>query len=246
VLAPFVDTDVLTESTATLAERLADDVAQILGEAIQSCGVATLVVSGGSTPKPFLEALAQRAIDWSAVTVTLADERWVDSDHKDSNERFVHQHFLTGKASSATFVPLKTAHTSAHEGKDACEAALAKLRWPVDVVVLGMGEDGHTASLFPDSAGLDVALSDTNQHLCMPIDPPGFPIGRMTLTRTALCHSRHLMLHITGERKRNVLLDALANSDTLEYPVATLMRSEPRPRVYWAPDAGQGHTTATT
>jgi len=237
VVAPFVDSDVLTPAPDVLANRLADDVAEILRQAIGQRGSATLVVSGGSTPRPFLQALSGRTLNWSAVTVTLADERWVDADHADSNERFVYQHLLTGEAASATFLPLKNEHSSAHEGRASCEAALAGLNWPVDVVILGMGEDGHTASMFPDSPGLDAARSRDNLNRCMPIDPPGFPIGRMTLTLAALCHCHHLMLHITGERKRDVLADALANSDTLELPVATLMRSVPRPRVYWAPDA---------
>ncbi len=237
-LAPFIESDVLAESQAQLANQLASDVAAFLSDAIESRGHATLVVSGGSTPKPFLQALSVLPLDWPSISVTLADERWVDADHADSNERFVRQHLLSGAAASATFVSLKNEHASAHAGQVMCESALAALPWPVDVVVLGMGTDGHTASLFPNAPGLETALSTGNPDRCMAMDPPGFEIGRMTLTLAALVDCRRLVLHITGERKRKVLAEALANSDTLELPAVTLMRSTHRPCVYWAPDAG--------
>ena len=237
MLTPFIDSDVLAESPQVLAERLAADVADSLRSAIDQRGRATLVVSGGSTPKPFFHALSALALDWSSVCVTLADERWVDIDHDDSNERFVRQHLLVDAAAAATFLSLKNPHASAHEGVEQCESALAQLPWPVDVLVLGMGADGHTASLFPQSPGLDAALAADNPRRCVAIDPPGFPIGRMSLTLAALLDSRHLLLHITGERKREVLADGLENSDTLALPVLALMRSEHRPCVYWAPDA---------
>lgn len=237
VLAPFIESDVLADSGQLLAERLATDVAGMLRAAIVSRGRATLVVSGGSTPKPFFQALSRLELDWSSVAVTLADERWVDVDHDDSNERFVRRHLLVNAAADATFVSLKNAHGSAHDGRDQCDSVLAQLQWPVDVLVLGMGTDGHTASLFPSSPGLAAALAVDNPQRCVALDPPGFAIGRMSLTLAALLDSRHLLLHITGENKRNVLAGGLGNSDTLALPVLALMRSEHRPCVYWAPDA---------
>lgn len=147
-------------NAALLAKELADFVAQRLRTGVSERGRALLVLSGGSTPVPFFEALAQCDLDWSRVTITLADERWVPEEHADSNARLVKAYLLQGRAAQANWVPLFNDEVTPQGGQAAIEQTLAGLCWPADVVVLGMGGDGHTASLFPYAPELPAALAD--------------------------------------------------------------------------------------
>lgn len=198
---------------ATLATDLARFVAARLQEGLSQRGQALLVVSGGSTPVPFFEALSQVAeLDWHNISITLADERWVPPDHADSNERLVRAHLLKGQAAAARFVPLKSGDALAAQGLPQVEAAVTALPWPADVVVLGMGGDAHTASLFPDSPELSAALDQALPARCLAISAPALPnvpVGRLSLSRQALLDTRHLVVHVTGAAKRRVLDAAL-------------------------------------
>jgi len=146
---------------ATDSEQLAIDLAAAvennLAETIKAHGRASLVLSGGSTPLPFFKQLSQASLDWAVIDVTLADERWVPEDHDDSNARFVKEHFLTGAASAARFFSLyRDAEPDMAIGD--VHRAIEEMIQPFSVVILGMGADGHTASLFPDTDGLEAAL----------------------------------------------------------------------------------------
>ncbi|CAH0354968.1 6-phosphogluconolactonase [Aquabacterium sp. CECT 9606] len=196
----------------TLAQDLARFVAERLQEGVSQRGAALLVVSGGSTPIPFFKALALTAVDWPKVSVTLADERWLPPDHADSNERLVRAHLLQGLASQARFVPLKTADALAAHGVPELEVALQALPWPADVVVLGMGSDGHTASLFPGSAQLAEALDDGRTARCLAVSAPllpNVPVDRVSLSKRALLDTRQVVIHITGLSKRQLLEQAM-------------------------------------
>lgn len=185
-----------------LAAELANWVAERLREALTRQGQALLVVSGGSTPVPFFEALSQQVLDWSQVHITLADERWVAPEHADSNERLVRQHLLRNRAAEARFIPLKTPATSVALGWPDTQAALASLPWPATVTVLGMGGDGHTASLFPQSAEWPDAWQTS--HRCLPVGVPALPnvqLERISLTPAALLDAEHIVLHCTGAAK---------------------------------------------
>ncbi|MBC7700412.1 6-phosphogluconolactonase [Aquabacterium sp.] len=195
----------------TLAQDLARFVAARLQEGLSQRGRALLVVSGGSTPIPFFQSLSQTALDWPQVSITLADERWVPPDHADSNERLVRAHLLRGLASQARFVPFKSADALAGQGVPKLESALQALPWPADVVVLGMGADAHTASLFPGSAQLAEALDDARAARCLAISAPplpNVPVDRVSLSRRALLDTRHVVIHITGLPKRQLLEQA--------------------------------------
>ena len=139
-----------------LALRVADH----LETDIKLNGRATAVVSGGRTPVGFFKQLAEQDIAWDRVSVTLADERWLDASHSDSNERLVREHLLTRCAADASFIPLKNMAASARRGQKELAGCLKQVGM-FSVVVLGMGDDGHTASLFPGMAnlakGLDMA-----------------------------------------------------------------------------------------
>jgi 6-phosphogluconolactonase len=142
-----------------LDKQLADQVAEILTNAIAIRGKASIAVSGGSTPKGFFTALSQKDLSWSDITITLADERWVTIESDASNTRLVHENLLQNKAVNAKFFHLK-------QGEKLCSETLCDLNLaantallPLDVLILGMGEDGHTASLFPCSDEIDECFS---------------------------------------------------------------------------------------
>jgi len=218
-----------------LAEKLATAVEQNLNESIVAQGRASLVVSGGSTPLPFFKKLAQAPLDWSAVDVTLADERWVPEDHEDSNARFVRQHFLTGPAKEARFFSLyRDMQPTSAIAK--VQAALGEMIQPFSVVILGMGGDGHTASLFPDTDGLEAALDLDARAMLAVLEPATVPQVRMSLTRAALLKSRFRYLHITGTQKHEVLSKALEQDVDNPLPIATFFEKHLPPiSVYWSP-----------
>jgi len=195
-----------------LAIELAEFVALRLREGIHQRGHALLVVSGGSTPVPFWDALAQCSLDWARVTVTLADERWLPPAHADSNERLVRAHLLQGPAAQARFQPLFNGEVTPGQAQAAVEIELARLPWPADVVILGMGGDGHTASLFPYAPELPQALSQSPDALrCLAVGAPlvpNVPVPRLTLTRRALLDARVLIIHVTGASKVALLQKA--------------------------------------
>jgi len=198
-------------SAQALAQDLAAFVADRLREGLSSRGQALLIVSGGSTPLPFLDALAQLELAWSQVTVTLADERWLPPGHADSNERLVRAHLLQGPAAKATFVPMYTGEATPMQAHGLLEASMAALPWPADAVVLGMGSDGHTASLFPDAPELPAALDASRLERCLAVAAPplpNVPVPRISLTRRALLDARALVIHITGPGKWALLQQA--------------------------------------
>ena len=145
---------------ALLAEGLANDVAEQLRTAVSARGEATLVVSGGRSPVAFFQHLAKQGLDWSKVTITLADERWVPVEHADSNAGLLKQHLLQGPAAKAKFLSLYSAAANLEEAAEQADRLLGELP-AIDVLVLGMGDDGHTASLFPNSPNLAEALRPT-------------------------------------------------------------------------------------
>jgi 6-phosphogluconolactonase len=220
----------------TLVAALAGQVADLLRDGIKERGQASLVVSGGSTPVPFFAALSALALDWQQVVITLADERWVDPTAADSNEHLVRQNLLQNRAAVARFVGLKNGALSAVQGEKECADRLALLPNPFDVLILGMGNDGHTASLFPQAARLDEALNMDSGTLCLAITPPAAPHERMTLTLPALLQSREIILHLVGSDKRAVYERALAKGPVAEMPIRAVLGQTAAPvTVFWAP-----------
>jgi len=215
-----------------LAETLADDVAKDLINAVNTHGTASLVVSGGNTPKPFFAALRRKDVPWSNIYITLADERWVDVSSEFSNEKLIRENLLTG---GAKFVGLKNAEATPQDGEKLTEQALNIIPLPFDVVVLGMGGDGHTASLFPGAKKLKKALNLKKKKLCMGIEPTNASHMRMTLTLTALLSSHKIILHITGNNKREVYEQALQEGNPEKLPIsAILQQNQPPIEVYWS------------
>ncbi|GIL39966.1 6-phosphogluconolactonase [Roseiterribacter gracilis] len=206
------------------ADWLAVSVATRLEKALRARDRAGLVVSGGRTPALFFDRLAQQAIEWKLVTVTLADERCVPADHADSNQRFVRERLLVGPAAVAMFVPLSD--------------KIAALPHPWDVTVLGMGEDGHTASLFPDGDTLAQALSPATTVPVVALTAPGAKQRRLTMTLPELTNTHALFVQISGAAKKRVLEDA-RRADTPP-PIGLVLRAAPADScVVWSPDGGQ-------
>ncbi|OWY40982.1 6-phosphogluconolactonase [Xenophilus sp. AP218F] len=193
------------QQVAALARAVADR----LSAAIASRGAAVLAVSGGKSPIPFFHQLAGADLDWSRVAVTLVDERFVPADHADSNAALVRAHLLTGRAAAARFLRLARAVDDI-----AAEVAADCAQYqPADVAILGMGEDGHTASLFPGTAELAAGLDPANPQPYLAVTPLTAPHQRISLSYAALLQSGLLILSIQGESKRKVLERAAARID---------------------------------
>ncbi len=200
---------------------------------------ATLLLSGGTSPAPLYRGLSAVALDWERVDVALVDERWVEPDHAASNERLVRETLLQNRAESARFTGMKNNHPTPFTGEAECNRAYASLHTPFDLALLGMGPDGHTASLFPGARGLDEAL-DKQLH-CAAIhaqrsDVTGEYLDRMTMTPWSLLQSKQLFLMITGEEKWQVYQRARQNGADSALPVSLFIHQDRAPlAVYWAP-----------
>ncbi len=221
---------------AALATAMADRVAATLSEGIEARGRASIAVSGGTTPGRFFDALSTREIDWDKVDVTLVDERFVPRDNPRSNHALVADRLLQNRATAAHFLPLYHAAENADAAAAlACDTAGALAR-PFDVVVLGMGGDGHTASFFPGGSNLVEALDleTVRPVLTMEAENAGEP--RLTFSFRALQDARLLIVHIEGQSKRDVLAKAEAPGDERDMPIrAVLNRAATEPDIYWAP-----------
>ncbi|MBX3566414.1 MAG: 6-phosphogluconolactonase [Rhizobiaceae bacterium] len=216
-----------------LAEALARRVAGALAQAVAQRGKGLLAVSGGTTPALFFKTLAEAAIDWSRVTVTLVDERFVPETSPRSNAGLARANLMTGRASAATFVGLYSDAPDVETAAAAASKAVTELGLPLDVAVLGMGGDGHTASFFPDAASLSRLLDPAGREIVAPVHAESGGEPRLTLTLPVLVEARMLALHIEGEAKRTVL-DGVLGGDDL--PVGRVLKLSARPvEVYWAP-----------
>ena len=219
------------------AAALAERVAAQLREAIAARGRAVIAVSGGSTPKDFFARLSREALDWTQVTITLVDERWVPDTDARSNAKLVETTLLQNAAAGARFVPLYTGAPTPEAGLAEAAARIAALPAPFDVVVLGMGEDGHTASFFPGGDHLAEALDPQGTAKVLPMQAPGAGEPRITLTLPVLLATRALYLLVSGEKKRDLLADVrLGLADAKGYPVCAVVQQERVPlAVYWCP-----------
>ncbi|WP_166425215.1 6-phosphogluconolactonase [Paraglaciecola sp. 20A4] len=222
------------QSTDELNSTFAERIVNILQAGISENGRASLVVSGGRTPKALFNSLSNVDLDWSKVDISLADERWVGVDDDASNEKMVRRELLQNKAAAANFIGLKTAHADAKEAVDTCTANLANLHTPFDVLILGMGEDGHTASLFPCSEQIHQGLDQGARRTYIAVQPTTAPNQRMSLTLPALLNSKHIFLHLTGAGKKQVLDEALKGGDEHVMPIRAVLNNADV-ELMWAP-----------
>jgi len=231
-----MSTPQLTERANATPQAIAAHVATALRTAIAARGQASLAVSGGKSPIPLFETLREQALDWAKVSVILVDERIVPRDHADSNTALVARHLLQGAASVARFIPffreLPPALTEQVLDAIAAHAneRIATLPWPLDVVVLGMGEDAHTASLFPGAPGYAHALQSTERLAW--VTPQTAPHARLTLTLPSLLTARELLLSIAGENKLAVYRRAAQKADTA-LPISLVINQNQTPLSVW-------------
>ncbi len=212
------------DDPAASAAALARDVAEALNTGLRTRGQASLVLSGGKSPVPFFQALAQLPLLWSEVQLTLVDERWVDPASSGSNERLMRETLLHGPAAAVRLIPLKTAAATAADALAERSAALAAMPHPFDAVVLGMGEDGHTASLFPGDASSAAALKLDAQAVLAATTSPVAPFPRISLTLAALLDTRCIYLQIQGAAKLAVYARALSGDGGGALPIAAVLR----------------------
>lgn len=224
------------QAAEELVENLAEEISRRLQDAVAARNRAVLVVSGGTTPKPLFIRLAQKDIPWNRVTITLADERWVDTANPSSNEHMVRTYLLQGKAEAAHFTGLKNDNPTAAAGEKKCHERLAEIPRPFDVVILGMGRDGHTASLFPGSPGLREAMDSNSHAACIAMTAGNATPERISMTVPILLDTRQIFLHITGKEKMDVLEQALAGGPVEEMPIRSILKQDQTPvQIFWAP-----------
>lgn len=208
-----------------LCKALAAAIGQNLSAAIEKKGQAALAVSGGKTPIPLFEQLSQLDLDWENVFITLVDDRWVDGQDDASNEKLVNTYLLKNKAQNAQFVGLKTPGDSPFEQEAQVEQKLASFPFPLDVIVLGMGDDGHTASLFPFAENLKLGLDLKSNRKVIAMKPLDAPHERITLTLPVILASHHIYLHLSGENKLKVLAEATRGTDIEEMPIRAVIEN---------------------
>lgn len=219
-----------------LDNTLAEQIAVLIKQAIKNKGKASIAVSGGSTPKGLFKQLAAMDLEWSKVTITLADERWVNIDSDDSNTRLVHENLLQGYAAAAKFFHLKQGDVLTDETLADLNLAAEKTIIPLDVLILGMGEDGHTASLFPCSEQIKQGLDPENDNALMSVQPETAPHQRISFTFSSLSMSKVVILHLCGQAKKNVVNKAIQGNDIYEMPIrAFLHHPTVNTQIFWAP-----------
>jgi 6-phosphogluconolactonase len=220
----------------TLSRELATQLAASLKAAIGARGLASLVVSGGRSPVKLFEMLRTQALDWGRVCVALADERWVSAEDAASNEHLVRNVLLKDQAVAARFHGLKNAAPTPDLGAVSAWETFARVPRPFDAVILGMGDDGHTASLFPGSPNLPRALNQAAVAGCVGMWAPVAPQPRLSLNLTALLDSRRVVVLLAGESKWNTLTAAQGEGPVHDMPIRALLRQTRTPvELMWSP-----------
>lgn len=215
----------LFDDAAAMAHRVADDVQMIMGSAIAARGSALVALPGGRTPVPIFAELARRKLDWRLVTLLPTDDRLVPLGDPLSNAGLIRAHF---EATGARLLTLVDDSLSANDAARSADEKLRRLRWPLDLVWLGMGRDGHTASILP-GPDFDAALEGLPGRLACGVMPNPLPaeapIARVTLTLPALVEARSLMLTISGEEKRTVAEQAIAEGRSSSLAIGRVLAS---------------------
>ena len=225
------------EDTPELAEAIAGDVGFVIESAIDARGSAVIALAGGKTPLPAYEKLAKTKIDWKKVTIIPTDERIVPLGDALSNVTALAKIFLPKGARVMPIVPKATDDYKA-AGRSA-DALMQDLHWPLDLCLLGVGADGHTASIFP-GADFDEALNGPKERRALGVMPdplpPEAPVARVSLSRQGIVTARALMIAVTGNDKRKVIEQAIKQGPASSYPIGRVLADAELPvDIHWAP-----------
>lgn len=211
-------------SREALENNLSQAVTEALKKEIEAKGRASLAVSGGSTPKNLFKLLSEKELKWENVDVIPIDERLLPEGHKDQNGSLIKQFLLQNKARKATFHPLVFNSKNAKENLFQLSEQSKKINFPLTVAILGMGTDGHTASLFPGSEALQKGLSNTTTEPFINVVPPAAPYERVSMTFALIKKSKHLFLHFYGEEKSSLLEKVKQHKDEMEFPIYAFLK----------------------
>jgi len=197
---------------------------------------ASLVVPGGSSPVPLFQKLSHQALDWKRVFITLSDERWVRVRDASSNERLLREHLLRNAAAAAHYVGLKSFTSDVDAGARKAWQRIEVVPRPFDIVVLGMGEDGHFASLFAGDPAAARGLDPAQPPGCVAVRAPAQPSQRVSLNLSALLHAHKVVLLATGDTKWKLIQQERVRDTSKNLPVRQLMMQQRVPvEIYWAP-----------
>ncbi|MEM5529088.1 6-phosphogluconolactonase [Gammaproteobacteria bacterium AS21] len=213
------------------SQYLADQVASILTLKINTAGKALLAVSGGSTPKTLFNLLSNAPLEWSKVSITLVDDRWLSASHQDSNQRLVEENLLINNAKAATLIPLYQPQQTSDNAAIALNALFCEQNLTIDIALLGMGNDGHSASIFPCCEQLDEGLNTKATFLAT--QPTSAPYSRITLSADAINKAEHIFVQLKGDDKKITLEKALANNDEKAMPIRRFLNKNTT--VLWCP-----------
>jgi 6-phosphogluconolactonase len=222
----------------TMVSALADEIVARLKNGVAQRGKASMAVSGGTTPGILFDVLNQRDAPWDKIWITLSDERWIAPDQDGSNEHLARTRLLRGKAAAAHFVGLKTDDATPDAGAARANVAIAALPRPFDVMLLGMGDDGHTASLYPNAPELKAALDTSAPALVHAVHAQNAAAtgDRMTLTLRALLDSRWIALLVKGDAKMKTYRAAESGDAVAQMPVRAILDQTAVPvDVFWSP-----------
>ena len=224
------------EDADEMAAAVAGDAQFIIESALDARGQAVIALPGGKTPLAIYEKLAVAKLDWKRVTILPTDDRLVPMGDALSNITAIAKIFLP---KGVRVLPITSeAATDYKAAGRAADARLQDVHWPLDLCVLGMGTDGHTASIFP-GPDFDEAVAgpkDRRATGVMPDPlPPEAPVARVTLTRAAIASARALMIAITGQAKRDVLERAIKDGPMSSYPIGRVLAEVDLPvDIHWS------------
>jgi len=233
-------TKIICSNREELYKAATSRIAVLLEDAVEKNSKASFIVPGGTTPAPIFERLSTMPLDWSKISVSPSDERWIDIELEQSNEYLIKETLLINHAAEANFVALKNSAETASLGEKVTEKNLKSLGSPCTVTILGMGPDGHVASLFPDCPQINDALDLESKKSCIAIDAQGCSVAgsyteRMSLTLAKIIDSDLVILLFTGQLKLDVLNQAMRERKSSSLPVAALLAQTKTPvEVYWA------------
>ena len=225
------------DEPAEFADALAGDIQFIVESAIDARGAAVIALAGGRTPAPIYDKLIKAKLDWKRVTIVPTDERIVPLGDALSNVTMIAKTFLPKGARVMPIVPQATAdYKSAGRSAD---ALMQDLHWPLDLCLLGVGGDGHTASIFP-GPDYDEALNGPKERRAIGVMPdplpPEAPVARVTLSRAGIITARALLIAVTGKDKRTVIEDAIKQGAGSTYPIGRVLADAELPvDIHWAP-----------